>query len=79
MGKIRDFFKKIGAIKGIFQVRMSTVKDRNREDLTEAEEIKRRWQENTEYYTKKVLMNQITTTVCTHLEPDILGCEVSEP
>ena len=64
MGKIRDFFKKIGAIKGIFQVRMSTVKDRNREDLTEAEEIKRRWQENTEYYTKKVLMNQITTTVC---------------
>ena len=47
MGKTRDLFKKIGNIKGTFHVRMSTIKDRNGKDLTEAEEIKKRWQEYT--------------------------------
>ena len=50
MGKTRDLFKKIGDNKGIFRVRMDTIKDRNGKDLTEAEEIKKRWQEYTENY-----------------------------
>ena len=48
MGKIRDLFKKVEDIKGIFHARMGTIKDRNSKDLTEAEEIKKRWQEYTE-------------------------------
>ena len=52
MGKIRDLFKKIGDIKGTFHAKMGTIKDRNRKDLTEAEEIKKRWQEYTELYKK---------------------------
>ena len=48
MGKTRDLFKKIGDNKGIFRVRMDTIKDRNEKDLTEVEEIKKRWQEYTE-------------------------------
>ena len=60
MGKTRDIFKKIGDIKGIFHAKMCAIKDRNSKNLTEAEEIKKRWhtQKN---YTKKTLMTQITT------------------
>ena len=77
MGKTRDLFKKIGDIKGTFHAKMGSVKDRNSKDLTEAEDIKKRWQEYTEQHTKKVLMTQITMMVwVTHLEPDILECEV---
>ena len=54
MGKTRDLFKKIGTIKGTLHARMSTIKDRNSKDLTEAEEIKKRWQEYTKQYKKKV-------------------------
>ena len=63
IGKTRDLFKKIGDMKGIFQAKMGTVKDRNSKDLTEAEEIKKRWQEHTEELYKKDLMTQITTMV----------------
>ena len=62
MGKTRDLFKKIGAIKGTLHARMGTIKDRNSKDITEAEEIKKRLQEYTELY-KKVLMTQIATMV----------------
>ena len=60
MGKTRDLFKKIGDIKGTFHAKMGSVKDRNSKDLTEAEDIKKRWQEYTEQHTKKVLMTWIT-------------------
>ena len=63
MGKIRDLFKKTGDIKGIFHARMGTMKDRNGKNLTEAEDIKKRWQENTEKLYQKVLMTRITTMV----------------
>ena len=63
MGKTRDLFKKIGDTKGIFHAKMSTIKDRNGMDLTEADNIKKRWQDYTENYTKKILMTQITTMV----------------
>jgi len=63
MGKTRDLFKKIGDIKRIFHARMGTIKGRNGKDLKEAEEIKKRWQEYTKNYTKKVLMTWITATV----------------
>ena len=53
MGKARDLFKKIEDIKGLFHARMSMIKDRNSQDLTEAEEIKKRWQEYTELYQKR--------------------------
>ena len=74
MGKTRDLIKKIGEIKGTIHARMGTIKDRNDKDLTEAEEIKKRWQENTEeLLKKKMFMTQITTMVCDpHLQPDIL-------
>ena len=77
MGKSRDLFKKIGDIKGTFHTRMGTVKKRNSKDLTEAEEIKKRWQEYTEELYKKAL-NDLDNQdgVVTHLEPDILECEV---
>ena len=52
MGKTGDLFKKIGVTKGTFHVRMGTIKERNSKDLTEAEEIKKRWQEYTELYKK---------------------------
>ena len=62
MGKARDLFKKIGGIKGIFHARNGTTKDRNSKDLSEAEVIKKRWQEYTEKITlQKVLMTGITT------------------
>ena len=63
MGKTKDLFKKIGAIKGTLYVRMGMIKDRNSKDLTETEEIKKRWQEYTEELYKKVLMTWITTMV----------------
>ena len=63
MGKTRDLFKKIGDFKGTFHVRMGMIKDRNCKNLTEAEDIKRRWQEYTEKLYKKVLITQITTMV----------------
>ena len=59
MGKTRDLFKKIRDIKGTFHAKMGTIKDRNGRHLTEAEDIKKRWQEYTERLYKKVLMNQI--------------------
>ena len=63
MGKTRDSSRKIGDIKGTFHARVGTINDRNGKDLTEAEEIKKRWQEYTEELKKKVLMTQITTRV----------------
>ena len=63
MGKNRDLFKKIGEIKGTFHAKICMIKDRNGMDLSEAEEIKKRWQENTENYPKKFLMIQITIMV----------------
>ena len=63
MGKTRDLFKKIGDTKGKFDARMGTIKDKNSKDLTEAEEIKKRWQEYTEELYRKVLMIQIATMV----------------
>ena len=62
MGKARDLFKKIRDTKGIFHAKMGSIKDRNCMDLTEAEDIKKRWQEYTELY-KKILMIQITMMV----------------
>ena len=63
MGKARDLFKKIRDTKGTFHAKVGTIKDRNGMDLTEAEDIKRRRQEYTELYKKKILMTQITTMV----------------
>ena len=79
MGKIRDLFKKIGDIKGTFHAKMGTInQDRNGKDLTEAEEIKRRWQEYTEELYKKGLMTWIITVVVSYLEPNILESEVKQ-
>ena len=63
MGKTRDLFKKIGDTKGTFHAKMSTIMDRNGMDLTEAEDIKKTWQEYTEELYKKIFMTQITTMV----------------
>ena len=77
MGKTRDVFKKIRDTKGTFHAKMSTKKDRNGMDLTEAEEIKKRKQEYTEELFKKDLHDPDNHDgVITHLEPDILECEV---
>ena len=76
MGKTRDLFKKIRDTKGTFHAKMGTIKDRNRMDLTEAEDIKR-WQEYTEeLYKKDIHDPDDHDGVITHLEPDILECEV---
>ena len=76
MGKTRDLFKEIRHTKGTFHAKLNTTKDRNGMDLTEAKDIKKRWQEYTELY-KKDLHNQNNHDgVITHLEPDILECEV---
>ena len=73
MGKTRDLFKKIRDIKGTFHAKMGSIKDRNGMDLTEAEDIKKRWQEYTEELSKKDLHDQDNHDgVMTHLEPDIL-------
>ena len=63
MGKTRNLFKKIRDTKGTFHAKMGLIKDRNGMDLTEAEDIKKRWQEYSENYTKKILMAQITKMV----------------
>ena len=80
MGKNRDLFKKIRATKGIFHAKMGTIKDRNGMDLTEAEDIKKRCQEYTEELYKKDLHDPDNHNgVITHLEPDILECQVKWP
>ena len=77
MGKTRDLFKKIRDTQGTFHAKMGTIKDRNGMDLTEAEHIKKRWQEYTEELYKKDLHEPDNHNgVITHLEPDILECEV---
>ena len=77
MGKMCDLFRKIGDIKGTFHAKMGLIKDRNGMDLTEADGIKKRWQEYTEELYKKDLHDQNNhDSVITHLEPDILECEV---
>ena len=77
MGKIRDLFKKIRDTKGIFHAKMGTIEDGNGMDLTEAEDIKKRWQEYTEKLYKKDLNDLDNHNgVITHLEPDILECKV---
>ena len=81
MGKTRDLFKKIRDIKGTFHAKMGLIKDRNSRDLTEAEDIKK-WQEYIEELYKKDLHdpdNHDGVITQTHLEPDILECEVSGP
>ena len=77
MGKTRDLFKKIRDTKGTFHAKMGSIKDRNGMDLTEAEDIKRRWQEYTKELYKRDLNDPDNhNCVITHLEPDILECEV---
>ena len=80
MGKTRDLFKKIRDAKGTFNAKMGSIKDRNGMDLTEAENIKKKWQEYTEELYKKDLQDPDNHDgVITHLEPKILECEVSGP
>ena len=80
MGRTRALFKKIRDTKGTFNVKMSTIKDRNGMNLTEAEDVKKRWQEYTEELYKKDLHDPVNHDgVITHLEPDILECEVKWP
>ena len=77
MGKTRDLFKKTGVTKGIFHTKIGTINDKNGQDLTEAEEIKKRQPENTEELYQKTLTNPVEQAyVVTHLEPDTLECEV---
>ena len=80
MGKSRDLVKKITDTKGTFYAKMGSIKDRNDMDLTEAEDIKKRWQEYTEELYKKELHDQDNHHgVITHLEPDILDVKSSGP
>ena len=76
MGKIRDLFKKIRDIKGTYHAKMGSIKDRNGMDVTEAEDIKKKWQEYTKLYKKDLYDQDNDDGVVTHLEPDILECEV---
>ena len=77
MEKTRDLFKKIGDTKGMLHAKIGTIKDKGSKDLTEAERIKKRWQEPTEELYKKVLNDPDNYDgVITHLEPDILECKV---
>ena len=77
MGKTRDLFEKIRDSKGTFHAKMGLIRDRNGMDLTEAGDIKKRWQEYTEELYKKDLHDQNNHDgVITHLQPDILECEV---
>ena len=77
MGKTRDLLKKIRDSQGTFHAKMGTIKDRNSMDLTEAEDIKKRWQEYTEKLYKKYLHDSHNHDgVISHLEPDILECKV---
>ena len=76
MGKTRDHFKKIRDTNGTFHALMGTIKDRNSMELTETEDIKKRWQEYTELYKKDLHDPANHDGVITHLEADILECEV---
>ena len=77
MGKTRDLFKKIRDIKGTFHAKMGIIKERNGMDLTEAEDINKRWEEHTEeLYRKDFHDPDNHNDEITHLEPDILECEV---
>ena len=76
MGKTRDLFKKIRDTKGTIHAKMISIKDRNGMDLTEAEDIKKRWQEYTEVYKKDLHDQDNHNGVITHLKLDILECEV---
>ena len=76
MGKARDLFKKITDTKRTFHAKMDTIKVRNDMDLTEADDIKKRWQEYTELYKKDFHDPDNHDGVITHLEPDILECKV---
>ena len=78
MGRTRNLFKKIRDVKGTFHAKMDTIKDRNGMDLTEAEDIKKRWQDYCieELYNKDLNDPDNHDGVVTHLEPDILVCEV---
>ena len=76
MGKTRDLFKKIRDTKRIFHSKMGSIKDRNCMDLTEAEDINKRWREYIELYKKDLHDQDNNNGVITHLEPDILECEV---
>ena len=79
MGKTRDLFKKIRDTNGKFHAKMGTIKDRNCRDLTEAEDIKKKWQEYTEKLYKKDLKDPDNHNgVITHLEPDILENKVKQ-
>ena len=79
MGKTRDLFKKTGDTRGTFHAKIGTIKDRNGRDLIEAEDIKKRWQEYTELYKKGLNDPENHEGMVTHLEPDILECEVKWP
>ena len=76
MGKTRDLFKKIRDNKGTFHAKMGSIKDRNGMDLSEAEDIKKKWQEYTELYKKDLHDKDNHDGVIIHLEQDILECEV---
>ena len=78
MGNTRDLFKKIRDTKGTFHAKMGSIKDRNGMDLTEAEDIKKMWQEYTELYKKDLHDPDNHDGVTTHLEPVILECEVKQ-
>ena len=76
MGKTRDLFKKIRDTKGTFHAKMGSINDRNGMDLTEADAIKKRWQEYTELYKKDLHDPDNHNGVITHVQPDILECQV---
>ena len=76
MGKTRELLKKLRNTKGTFHAKMGTIKDRNGMDLTDARDIKKRWQEYTQLYKKDLHDPDNHDGVITHLEPDILECEV---
>ena len=78
MGKTRDLFRKIRDTKGTFHAKMGTIQDRNGRDLTEAEDIKKRWQEYTELYKKALHDPDNHSGVIPQLEPDIVECEVKQ-
>ena len=79
MGKTRDLFKKIRDIKGIFHAKMGLINDRNGMDLTEAEDIKKRWQEYTELYKRNLHDPDNHNDVITHLGPDTWNVKSSGP
>ena len=76
MGKTRDFIKKIVDTKGTFYAKMSSIKDRNGMNLTEAEDIKNKWQEFTELYKRDLNDSDNQNDMITHLEPDIPECKI---